>query len=131
MRTTAMLLLLCPFFLANAWSQPYLIYAIAGTPRLSDGGPATAAPLRTPIAVAVDAHGNLYIADQQDNRIRKVDPSGIITTYAGTGIPGYSGDRGPAMNAELNFPTGLALDAKGNLYVADAGNFVVRRIAVD
>jgi uncharacterized protein (TIGR03437 family) len=131
MRTTALLLLLCPFIAANAWSQPYLIGTLAGTPRLSDGGPATAAPLRTPIAVAVDAHGNLYIADQQDNRIRKVDPSGIITTYAGTGIPGYSGDRGPAINAELNFPTGLALDAKGNLYVADAGNFVVRRIAVD
>ncbi len=131
MRTTAALLLLSPLFLTNAWSQPYLISTLAGAPRLSDGGPATAAPLRTPIAVAVDAQGNLYIADEDDNRIRKVDPSGIISTYAGTGIPGYSGDRGPATNAELNFPTGTALDAKGNMYVADAGNFVVRRIAVD
>ncbi len=131
MRTTAQLLLLCPLFLANAWCQPYLISTLAGTPRLSDGGPATAAPLRTPIAVAVDAHGNLYIADENDNRIRKVDSSGIISTYAGTGIPGYSGDRGPAANAELSFPTGIALDAKGNLYVADAGNAVVRRIATD
>jgi uncharacterized protein (TIGR03437 family) len=79
----------------------------------------------------LDTGGNLYIADESDNRIRKVDPSGIISTYAGTGIPGYSGDRGPAANAEINFPTGIALDAKGNLYIADQGNSVVRRIAAD
>jgi len=131
MRTTALLLLLCPFFPANAWSQPYLISTLAGAPRLSDGGPATSAPLRGPIAVVVDAQGNLYIADEEDNRIRKVNPSGIISTFAGTGLPGYSGDRGPAINAELNSPTGLALDAKGNVYVADRGNSVVRRIATD
>src|ERR1700684_3890617 len=131
MRTTALLLLLCPFFLANARAQPYLISTLAGAPRLADGGPATSAPLRGPIAVAVDAQGNLYIADEEDNRIRKVDPSGIISTYAGTGLPGYSGDRGPAINAEINSPTGLALDVKGNLYVADTGNSLVRRIATD
>jgi uncharacterized protein (TIGR03437 family) len=131
MRTTALLPLLSTFFLVNAWSQPYVISTLAGTPRLGDGGLATAAPLRTPIAVALDAHGNLYIADENDNRIRRVDPAGIITTYAGTGIPGYSGDRGPAATAQLNFPTGIALDAKGNMYVADQGNSVVRRIAVD
>ncbi len=131
MRTTALLLLLCPFFLVNAWSQPYLISTLAGAPRLSDGGQATSAPLRGPIAVAVDAQGNLYIADEKDNRIRKVNPSGTISTYAGNGLPGYSGDRGPAINAALNSPTGLALDVKGNLYVADSGNSVVRRIATD
>jgi uncharacterized protein (TIGR03437 family) len=131
MRTTALLALLCPFFLANAWCQPYVISTLAGTPRLLDGSPASAVPLRTPIAVALDAQGNLYIADEADNRIRKVDSAGIISTYAGTGIAGYSGDRGPAANAQLNFPTGIALDAKGNMYVADEGNFVVRRIAVD
>jgi uncharacterized protein (TIGR03437 family) len=81
--------------------------------------------------VAVDPSGNLYIADELDNRIRKVDPSGIISTYAGTGLPGYSGDRGPATSATLNFPTGIALDAKGNMYVADEGNAVIRRIALD
>jgi uncharacterized protein (TIGR03437 family) len=98
---------------------------------LLDGGLATAAPLREPIAVALDANGNLYIADETDNRIRKVNSSGIISTYAGTGVPGYSGDDGQAANATLSFPTGIALDAKGNMFIADAGNAVVRRIAVD
>jgi uncharacterized protein (TIGR03437 family) len=132
MRTTAALpLILLPFCFHNAWAQPYTIGTIAGTTRLLDGGPANAAPLRSPIAVALDAHGNLYIADEDDNRIRKVSSTGVISTYAGTGIPGYSGDRGLAINAQLNFPTGLAIDAQGNLYVADLGNFVIRRIAVD
>jgi uncharacterized protein (TIGR03437 family) len=131
MRTTALLVLAYICFLQNGWSQRYTISTLAGTPRLLDGGLATSAPLRTPIAVALDAQGNLYIADDADNRIRKVSPAGIISTYAGTGIPGYSGDRGPAINAEINFPTGIAMDAKGNLYVADQGNFVIRRIASD
>jgi len=131
MRTTAGLLWACFCFSWNAWSQPYTISTIAGTTRLLDGGSATSAPLREPIAVAVDSSGNLYIADAADNRIRKVDQKGIISTYAGTGVPGYSGDRGPAMAAELNTPTGIALDAKGNMFVADSGNFVIRRISVD
>src|ERR1700722_18660899 len=131
MRTTALILLASAFFSGNAWSQPYVISTLAGAPRLLAGGLATAAPLRTPIAVAVDAHGNLYIADESDNRIRKVDPAGIISTYAGTGVPGYSGDRGPAAAAQLSFPTAIALDTAGNMYIADQGNFVVRRIAVD
>lgn len=131
MRTTALVLLVSSFFLANAWSQPYVISTLAGAPRLSDGEAAISAPLREPIAVAVDPNGNLYIADELDNRIRKVDASGIISTYAGTGLPGYSGDRGPAASATLNFPTGIALDAKGNLYIADSGNAVIRRIAAD
>ena len=131
MRTTALALLVSSLFFANAWSQPYVISTLAGAPRLVNGGPATSAPLRDPIAVAVDPSGNLYIADGYDNRIRKVDASGIISTYAGTGVPGYSGDRGPAASATLNLPIGIALDAKGNLYVADAGNSVIRRIAVD
>lgn len=131
MRTTALVLLACSFFPANAWSQPYLISTLAGTPRLLDGSQATVAPLRTPVAVAVDASGNLYIDDESDNRIRKVDTSGIVSTYAGTGIPGFSGDRAPAAGAELNFPAGIALDSKGNMYIADQGNAVIRRIAAD
>jgi len=128
MRTTYLAIFVSSLFFPSAWSQPYIISTIAGTSRLADGGPGNAAPLQVPIGVALDSNGNLYIADEGDNRIRKVDPTGIISTYAGTGLPGYSGDRGPAKNAEINFPTGIAVDAKGNLYIADLGNFVVRRV---
>ena len=120
-----------PLFLANGWSQPYTINTIAGTSRLRDGGSATLAPLSGPISVAEDSNGNLYIADRLDNRIRMVTPAGIISTYAGTGIPGYSGDRGPANKAQLSDPTSIVFDSKGYLYVADRGNAVVRRIAPD
>src|SRR5271154_917342 len=122
MRTATCVFSACVFFSCNAWSQPYTISTVAGTTRLLDGGSATSAPLREPISVAVDSSGNLYIADEADNRIRKVTPKGIISTYAGTGVPGYSGDEGPAASAELNSPNGIVLDAKGNMYVADAGN---------
>jgi len=94
-----------------------------------DGGPATQAQLNTPEAVAVDSSGNIYIADTQNQRIRAVTPQGVIHTIAGTGTAGSSGDNGPAANAQLNSPSGLAVDAKGNLYVADTGNDRVRVIA--
>ena len=131
MRSLVSILSLCVFFCWNARSQPYTIHTIAGTTRLQDGGSATSAPLRLPIAVAADSNGNIYIADQADNRIRKVDKDGIISTFAGTGEAGYSGDRGPAAAAQLNFPSSIALDSKGNLYVADFGNAVIRRISTD
>ncbi len=118
-------------FSVNAPGQVYTITDIAGTDRLMDGKPGTSAPLRDPISVVVDAAGNVYIADTDDNRIRKVSPSGIITTVAGNGLPGYSGDRGPAASAEINGPAGLALDASGNLLFADRGNGVIRRISSD
>ncbi|MGD0299632.1 MAG: hypothetical protein ABSE86_21285 [Bryobacteraceae bacterium] len=121
------------FFSLNfaGWSQPYTITTVAGTDRLLDGHSANTVPLRSPVAVAVDSNGNLYIADASDNRIRKVDPSGIISTYAGTGVPGYNGDRIKAAAAQLNFPSALAFDAAGNLYVADLGNSRVRVISSD
>ncbi len=112
-------------------AQPYTITTVAGTDRLLDGHPATSVPLRYPIGVVVDSAGNLYIADESDNRIRRVSPSGTITTFAGTGKPGYSGDRGQAAQAELNFPTSLAFDSLGNMYIADYGNSVVRRVSPD
>jgi uncharacterized protein (TIGR03437 family) len=130
MRTTY-ILLGCICFSWNAWSQPYTISTIAGTDRLLDGSSATAAPLRDPIAVAADSSGNIYIADDTDNRIRRVDKNGIISTFAGTGVPGFSGDLGQANVAQLNTPMGIALDSKGNMYVADEGNFVIRRISAD
>ncbi len=115
----------------SLFAQPYTISTVAGTNRLLDGHPATTAPLRSPVGVLLDNSGNLYIADEYDNRVRKVSPSGIITTLAGTGIAGYSGDRGQAAQAQLSSPAGLALDSKGNLYIADYGNSAVRRVSPD
>jgi sugar lactone lactonase YvrE len=91
-----------------------------------DGGLATQAELSYPNSVAVDAAGNVYIADTSNNRIRKVDINGIITTIGGTGTYGYSGDGGPATKAMLRNPSGLAVDAAGNVYIADAEKRVRR-----
>jgi sugar lactone lactonase YvrE len=93
-----------------------------------DGGLATAAMLRNPTGVAVDASGNLYIADYINNRIRKVSPSGIIITIAGTGTFGYSGDGGPATSAQFANPRGVAVDGSGNLYIADLINHRIRKV---
>src|SRR5207248_1959655 len=99
--------------------KPGTLLTVAGTGAAGfsgDGGPATSALLRSPRGVAIDAAGNLYIADADNNRIRKVGPDGVITTVAGTGQAGYSGDNGPAMQARLNQPGRLALDTAGNLF---------------
>ena len=93
-----------------------------------DGGAAVAAQLNAPFAVALDGSGNLYIADTFNNRIRKVDTAGVITTVAGSGTAGFSGDGGAAVAAQLNAPAGMALDGAGNLYIADWGNHRIRRL---
>ena len=106
-----------------------IITTVAGKGGLGysgDGGAATNAGLNTPYAVALDALGNLYIADSGNNRIRKVDTNGIITTVAGNGSYGYSGDGGAPTNASLHGPCGVALDALGNLYIADTSNNRIR-----
>jgi sugar lactone lactonase YvrE len=105
----------------NQYGQPEGSYS-------GDGGAATNAGWNYPSGVAVDASGNLFIADQNNNLVRKVDLLGVITTVVGNGSAGYSGDGGMATNAELNNPEGVAVDGPGNLYVSDSGNSRIREI---
>ncbi len=95
---------------------------------LGDGGPATHASLFYPKGITLDQQGNLYIADYTNQRIRKVLPNGIIQTIAGVGLAGSYGDGGYANQAESNFPTGVAVDNAGNVYIADSANYVVREL---
>jgi sugar lactone lactonase YvrE len=95
----------------------------------ADGGSATHAELDNPQGVAVNAKGDIFIADTYNNVIREVSPQGFISTYVGDGFAGYRGDNGPAARAQLSSPTGLAFDALGNLYIADSGNSVIRRVS--
>jgi sugar lactone lactonase YvrE len=96
-----------------------------------DGGDAASANVGYPADIAADAAGNIYYADSELQRIRKIDRYGIITTIAGNGTGAYSGDGGPAVLASFNGPTGLAIDTKGTIYVADQGNHVVRAITAN
>jgi len=96
-----------------------------------DGGPAERASLGRPFDVALGPDGALYIADPDNNCIRKVDPKGIITTVAGDGTCGYSGDGGPATHARLNNPLGVAVGPDGSLYIADESNHRIRRVRRD
>jgi uncharacterized protein (TIGR03437 family) len=111
-----------------AWGEEtyYEIGTVAGSDRLGDGGPAINAQLHQPEGLAVDRAGNLYIADPDTHRVRRVAPDGIITTIAGTGQPGFRGDGGPANQARLTAPYGVAVDAQGNLYIADTYNHRIR-----
>jgi Leucine-rich repeat (LRR) protein/sugar lactone lactonase YvrE len=108
-----------------------LITTVAGDGRSGyrgDNGPATGARLNNPTGLAVDNQNNLYIADTDNHRIRKVDLTGTITTVAGNGIKGYSGDGDPATAAQINAPTGLEVDSTGNLYIADRNNHRIRKV---
>jgi len=125
-------------YIADAWNHRIrrvdtsgVITTVAGTGEEGHGGdgvPAVMAQLSSPHGLAVDGSGNLYIADTSNDRIRQVDTSGVITTVAGNGMRGYSGDGGPAVVAQLSGPRGLAVDGSGNLYIANTSNHRIRRV---
>lgn len=112
-----------------------MISTVAGTGKAGfagDQGPAIAAQLNSPRGVSVDTQGNLFIADTGNQRVRELAArNGIITTIAGNGSKGYSGDGGPSARAQLNKPYAIAIDAAGNLYIADSGNGAVRKVRPD
>jgi uncharacterized protein (TIGR03437 family) len=96
-----------------------------------DGGAAGSALLSNPEQIVFDSTGNLYIADAGNNKIRKINPSGVISTVAGTGTPGFAGDGGLALSAQLAYPAGIAVDSSGNLYISDTNNLRVRKVAAN
>ena len=129
-----------PAFAATAASAPSAIFAIAGDgtscsspPACGDGGAATQAGLSYPQGIAVDAHGNTYVADWGDNEIRRIAPDGSISTVAGSGIPCWSapscGDGGAATDAALSFPDGVAVAPDGSVYIADTGDNEIRKVS--
>jgi uncharacterized protein (TIGR03437 family) len=112
-------------------AEQYRIDTLAGGTNAADGGPATSALLLQAQGIAFDTEHRLYIADASDNRVRRVESDGSITTFAGTGLAGFSGDGGPAKNAQLRTPYGLAIDAHDNVYIADLGNSRIRKVTAD
>jgi sugar lactone lactonase YvrE len=117
----------------NDSTKSSFIYTVAGSENLGhggDGGLATEASMSYPSGTAMDSEGNLFIADTGNNVVRRVAAgTGIITTIAGTGVAGYSGDHGPARSAQIGYPKAVAVDHAGNLYIADSQNRVVRMVA--
>ena len=109
----------------------YTIQTVAGSSAVGDGGPALLAALNDAEGVAVDAAGNVFIADAADHRVRKVTIDGNISTVAGDGFPGFRGDGGPGVAARLNTPYGVVVDHTGTLYIADLGNNRIRKVTPD
>ena len=137
MKTSAFnryLLLLFIFFMPAGLLQVHaqIITTIANVANArgfgGDDGPAAYAKFYHPVGMAIDAVGNVYIADEYNNRVRKMDPFGIVTTFAGTGVAGYSGDSGLAIKAKLNAPGYVAVDGQGNVYISDINNDRIRRV---
>jgi sugar lactone lactonase YvrE len=111
-----------------------VITRIAGNGKHSfsgDGGPAINATFSYPTGIAVDGQNNVYITDFKNVRVRRIDPSGVISTFAGTGEPGFSGDGGPATRAAMGSPLAIAVDSKGNVFFSDPRNQRIRRVGID
>jgi uncharacterized protein (TIGR03437 family) len=118
-------------FALSVGSGQAVISTVAGNGTMvfsGDGGPAIKAGIGIPPDVAIDGAGNLYVVDRNNNRIRKVDTSGVISTFAGNGTSGFSGDGGPATSAQLFLPIAIAADGSGNVYIADGGSNGLRWI---
>src|SRR5258706_10594361 len=129
-RSHSLLLAFVSFLNSSAFGQSYTTNTVAGTNRLLDGNLATSVPLRSPWGVAQDSSGNIYIADQFENRIRKVGTDGKISTIAGTGEAGFSGENDRAIKAQFDTPRAIRLDGKGNLFIADFNNNRVRKVVL-
>jgi len=124
-------LILLAHIIVACSAHAQIINTIAGNGTMGDAGdgsPATAAALGQPWSMCTDNAGNVYIADWGNNKVRKVNTSGISSTYAGTGSAGYTGDRSAATAATLNKPTGVFTDTAGNLYICDFGNNAIRKV---
>ena len=129
-------LLLCCFLgfashlaAANPPANSYIIQTVAGSDFAADGPSALAAIFSQTEGIAIDSSGTIYIADADDNRVRKINPNGSIQAVAGTGVAGFAGDGGSSNTAMLSHPYGVVVDAQGNLYIADLGNGRVRKIS--
>lgn len=122
--------LLCSGALLLSWGvRAQTVQTVDESGLVPEGAPATSIAIHSPQAIARDGAGSLYIADTENNRIRKVDAAtGAITTVAGNGIQGYGGDNGTATAAQLDFPTDVAVDDAGHLYIADTYNHRIRKV---
>lgn len=129
--TKVLFLLLFLLFACSAHTQTVTTISGNGTPSYTgDGGQASAATLNHPDVVKIDKAGNLFIADEFNHVIRRISTSGVITTVAGTGISGYTGDNGPDTAAKLSRPSDVTFDAIGNIYITELGNAVIRKIGL-
>ena len=132
MKKFLLIVLLLAFCASSVKSDAQIVTTIAGRGTSAhfggDGGPATAADIWYPSGMCMDHFGNLIFVDRANVRIRKIDAAGIITTIAGTGTNGYSGDGGPASVAKINQPESISIDNEGNLYISDRVNFRIRKI---
>jgi trimeric autotransporter adhesin len=118
----------CVILLVDPKREVYVLAGNGSCGYSGDGGRATSAELNHPAGLAIDSQGNIYIADTFNNVIRKVDTSGTITTAAGNGKKGFSGDGGPATSAKMDRPQGVSIEGNGNMFIADTENNRIRKV---